>query len=150
MTTQNQTFRVVLDTNQVVGAGTGWMDHGRPAPDMNTCRRVLIRVAETHKGLYCGKIMGEYIEKLLDLSHPPQRALKLITYLMGAFDRVAVITTAAPYKPTDPDDEIFLLCAIDGQAHYLVSEDGALLALKPSYTSPIIGKSADLAPALGA
>ena len=89
--------------------------------------------------------MGEYIEKLLDLNHPPPRALKLITYLMGAFDRVAVITTTAPFKPTDPDDEIFLLCAIDGQAHYLVSEDGALLALKPNYASPIIGKSADLA-----
>src|ERR1043166_6449807 len=51
-------FRVVLDTNEVVGAGTGWMDHGTPMPDPNTCRRVLIRVAESHKGLYCGKIVG--------------------------------------------------------------------------------------------
>jgi predicted nucleic acid-binding protein len=69
---------------------------------------------------------------------------------MGAFDRVAIITTAAPCKPTDPDDEVFLLRAIDGQAHYLVSEDGALLALGPSYLSPVIGKSADLPAVLGA
>ena len=46
--------------------------------------------------------MGEYIEKLLDLNHPPQRALKMITYLMGAFDRVAVITAACPVQAHRP------------------------------------------------
>ena len=143
-------FRVVLDTNEVVGAGTGWMDHGTPMPDPNTCRRVLIRVAESHKGLYCGKIVGEYIEKLLDLNHPPHRALRLITYLIGAFEMVLLRTSSAPSPPSDPDDEVFILCALDGKADYLVSEDGSLLALKPSYKIPIIGKSADLALALGA
>ena len=63
-------YRVVLDTNQVVGAGTGWLDHGVPVPDKNVYRRVLIRVAETHTGLYCGKVVGEYLEKLVDLRHP--------------------------------------------------------------------------------
>lgn len=148
--TPNQNYRVVLDTNQVVGAGSRWIDHERPAPDPNTCRRILIRVAESHTGLYCGKIIGEYLEKLVDLNHPPERAQKLIAYLIGAFERVAIVTTDAPAKPSDPDDEVFLLCALDGQAHYLVSEDGALLDLQPNYIRPVIGKSVDLAPVLGA
>ena len=143
-------LRVVLDTNQVVAAGTGWLDRGRPCPDPNTSRRVLIKVAETHKGLYCGKIVGEYLEKLVDLGHPRDRALKLITYLMGAFEQVVITTTAAPHRPTDPDDEIFLLCALDGNADYLVSEDGALLALKTLYPKPCIARCADAAMPLGA
>lgn len=143
-------LRVVLDTNQVIGAGTGWMEHGRPSPDPNIRRRVLIRVAEAHRGLYCGKIIGEYLEKLVDLKHPPERALKMMTYLMGAFTRIEITSAVAPVRPSDLDDEIFLLCALDGLAQYLVSEDGDLTALKKSYSQPVIGTSVELAPALGA
>lgn len=147
---QNENYRVVLDTNEVVGAGTGWMDHGVPVPDKNTPRRVLIRVAESHTGLYSGKIVGEYLEKLVDLGHPRERAMKLMTYIMGAFSPVKITTKAAPVPPADPDDEVFLLCAIDGNADFLVSEDGHLMDLKPSYTKPVIGRSTELAALLGA
>lgn len=143
------TLRVVLDTNQIIGAGTGWFEHGQPALDPNMCRRILIAVAESHTGLYCGKIMGEYIEKLLDRKHPPERVQKMMTYLMGAFAQVHVTTENAPHPPTDGDDEIFVLCAMDGEADYLVSEDRALLALKPHYSNFIIGRSAEIGVALG-
>jgi predicted nucleic acid-binding protein len=139
-----------LDTNQIVGAGTGWQDHGVPSPDKNACRRILIRVAESHTGLYSGKIVGEYLEKLVDLGHPRERALKLIEYIMGSFSRVEITTGSAPVKPSDPDDEVFLLCAIDGNADYLVSEDHSLTSLRVSYAKPVIGKSEELAEALGA
>jgi predicted nucleic acid-binding protein len=145
-----QTFRVVLDTNQVVGAGTRWLDHGVPSPDKNSCRRILIRVAKSHIGLYCGKVVGEYIEKLVDLGHPRDRTLKMITYIMGSFTQVTLTTTSAPVKPSDPDDEVFLLCAIDGNADYLISEDRSLTDLRASYEKPLIGKSDELAGALGA
>lgn len=142
--------RVVLDTNQIVAAGTGWLDNGLPSPDPNKSRRLLIRVASAHQGLYCGKIIGEYLEKLIDLPrHPPERALRLITYLMGAFERVALTSTSAPYPPTDPDDEVFLICAIDGNADYLVSDDGALLALATKYAKPSIGCCDDVLVPLG-
>lgn len=147
---QNQNYRVVLDTNEVVGAGTGWLDHGVPVPTGNSHRRVLIRVAEAHTGLYSGKIVGEYLEKLVDLGHPKERALKMITYLMGAFTQVNIVSTAAPIPPADPDDEVVLLCAIDGNADYLVSEDKHLTDIKESYTKPVIGRSGELAGALGA
>lgn len=146
---QPQAYRVVLDTNQIIGAGTSWLGVGRPNPDNNACRRVLICVAESHRGLYCGKIIGEYIEKLVDRNHPADRALKMITYIMGAFTRIEITTTAAPVPPADIDDEVFILCAIDGQAHYLVSEDRSLLDLKGSYEQPIIGGSEEVANALG-
>jgi predicted nucleic acid-binding protein len=147
---QGEHTRVVLDTNQIVGAGTGWLDHGRPSPDPNMHRRILIKVAESHTGLYCGKIVGEYLEKLVDLNHPKDRSLKLITYIMGAFEKVQISSASAPHPPRDPDDEVFLLCAIDGSADYLVSEDRALLDLQSNYHLPIIDTSRNLAGALGA
>jgi len=69
---------------------------------------------------------------------------------MGAFEKVQIASTSAPYPPRDPDDEVFLLCAIDGRADCLVSEDKALLDLKPKYSSPIIGSSGELGPILSA
>jgi predicted nucleic acid-binding protein len=143
-------FRVVLDTNEIVAAGTGWFDHGVPTPDPIAARRVLIRVAENHKGLYCGKIIGEYLEKLLDRGHPRARALKMITYIMGAFSQITLTTKSAPAKPSDPDDEVFLLCAIDGDADFLVSEDHSLTSLGASYSKPVIGRCSELAVTFGA
>jgi putative PIN family toxin of toxin-antitoxin system len=143
-------FRVVLDTNVVVGAGSGWLDHGVPSPDKNIHRRVLICVAETHTGLYCAKMAGEYFEKLLHIGHPHQRILRLMTYILGAFRQVVITTKSAPVCPSDPDDEVFILCAIDGDADYLVSEDRSLTSLKGSYTKPVIGRCGDLAATFGA
>lgn len=143
---QNQRYRVVLDTNQVVGAGTRWLDNGVSSPDTNEHRRILIRVAELHTGLYCGKVIGQYLEKLVDLGHSPARAAKLITYIMGAFETVTLTTPSAPVPPSDPDDEVFVLCALDGDADYLVSEDHALLSLRASYRKPVIASGADFAP----
>jgi PIN domain len=145
-----QSIRVVLDTNQIVGAGTRWLDLDLPAQSGSTCRRILIRVATFHTGLYCGKIIGEYLEKLVDRNHPHDRAVKMMAYIMGAFNRVSLTTQAAPYPPSDSDDEVFLLCAIDGQAGYLVSEDRSLLELKANYSSFAIGRSLDLVDPLGA
>lgn len=142
-------FRVVLDTNQVIGAGTRWFDHGAPSPDTNIHRRVLIRVAETHTGLYCGKVIGEYLEKLVDRGHSRERILKMMTYIMGAFSRITITTKSAPFPPTDLDDEIFILCAIDGNADYLISEDHALTGLKSSYQKPVIGRCKELATTFG-
>jgi predicted nucleic acid-binding protein len=73
-----------------------------------------------------------------------------MTYIMGAFTQVVLTTPSAPVPPSDPDDEVFLLCAIDGNADYLVSDDHSLTDLKGHYTKPVIGKSCDLAVALGA
>lgn len=57
---------------------------------------------------------------------------------VGAFESVSITLARAPVPPRDPDDEVFLLCALDGNADYLVSEDDDLLTLKGAYTRPSI------------
>ena len=133
--------RVVLDTNQIVGAGTRWLDD--PAANWNNHRRLLAHVVTKHVGLYCSAMLGEYVEKLLTRGHPHERVDRLATLIEGAFEEVALTTPAAPFPPTDPDDEVFVLCALDGNAGYLVSEDRALLDLDDHYVFAI-GRCAEL------
>lgn len=140
--------RVVLDTNQIVGAGSRWLRVPIPTPDPNLHRRLLLCVAQRHTGLYCDPIIQEYIEKLLDHGHPRARVRDLIAYLVGSFESVPITSSAAPVPPKDPDDEVFLICAIDGAADYLVSEDRHLLSLKNSYQHPEIGQCSELVSAL--
>lgn len=130
--------RYVLDTNQIVGAGTAWLMK-QPLAPTNPKAKLLCYVVAQQQGLYSGKIVGEYLEKLIDFGHDPERAKTLIAYILGAFQRVAIVTAAAPFPPTDRDDEVFLLCAIDGQAHFVVTEDKHLLAVSGQYSAFKIG-----------
>ena len=134
----------MLDTTEIVAAGSRWLLHAVPTPDPNQSRRLLLCVATRHVGLYCRPIIREYIEKLLERGSPSDRVLEMVVYLIGAFEEVTVFSSVAPIRPPDPDDEIFLICAIDGSADYLVSEDRHLLDLKDSYQRPVIGSCADL------
>ena len=139
--------RIVLDTNQIVGAGSRWLDER--AANANDHRRLLVCVAVEHSGLYCDEIIDEYLDKLLERRHPPERARKLITYIMGSFTRIAITSESVPVPPLDSDDEIFLICALDGDADWLVSEDKDLLELKASYSRPQIGSCGEVMNALG-
>lgn len=130
----NNKYRVVLDTNQIVGAGSRWIDP-LLIVESNKAIKIIKSVARDHTGLYSGKIMGEYTEKLIDLGHPPQRVARYIGLLLGAFEQVKVTSKQCSPMPSDLDDVIFLLCAIDGTANLLVSDDKHLLALKNDYTS---------------
>ena len=140
----NSVRRVVLDTTEIVAAGSRWLRHAVPTPDPNQSRRLLLCVATRHVGLYCRPIIREYIEKLLERGSPSDRVLEMVAYLIGAFEEMTVLSSVAPVRPSDPDDEIFLICAIDGSADYLVSEDRHLLDLKDSYQRPVIGSCADV------
>ena len=88
-------------------------------------------------------------EKLVDLNHPQDRIVKFMAYLMGALAMVSIVSKEAPVRPVDPDDEIFLLCAIDAQADYLVTDDTDLLILRSSYSALVIGCWSDLLIPLG-
>ena len=141
-------MRVVLDTNQIVAAGTTWGVRGAPA-SATLAQRLLNHIADNHTGLLCGEILGEYVAKLIDGGHPTPRVLAFMGWILGAFERVTVVSTNCDPLPADDDDTIFLLCAIDGQAHLLVTEDGHLLALAPAYNNPRILDRANAAPQLG-
>ena len=141
--------RVVLDTNQIVGAGTRWLVGDVPNANWNHHRRMLVHVAAQHVGLYCSEIIDEYIEKLTSKGHPPDRIEKLLALLAGAFEEVGLTTTAPPVAPPDPDDAVFILCCLDGKADCLVSEDKGLLDLNTAYPSFAIGRCAELMDMLG-
>ena len=134
--------RIVLDTHRIVGAGSRWLVES--VANANEHQRLLVHVAEKHSGLYCDGIIDEYLEKLLERRHPPERVRKLITYIIGAFARIELVSESAPVPPIDPDDEIFLICALDGDADWLVSEDSDLLDLKASYRRPQIGRCGEI------
>ena len=136
-------FRVVLDTNEIVAAGSRWLDTGAPSSSRNEHLRLLIIVATRHKGLYCDEILDEYARVLLRRRHPPERVRRLLAYIQGAFSPAEITSSAAPIPPGDPDDEIFLLCALDGDADFLVSEDGHLLELRQHYKRPLIVACSD-------
>jgi predicted nucleic acid-binding protein len=129
----DKAYKVVLDTNQIVAAGSRWVD---PIYDASKkpATELLRTVARDHTGLYSAKTMAEYVEKLLDHKHPPERVFKMCGLLAGAFQQVEITSTTCSSLPVDPDDVIFLLCAIDGKADLLVSEDGDLLGLKSAYS----------------
>lgn len=141
--------RVVLDTNQIVGAGTRWLLGDVPNANWNHHRRMLMHVSAAHVGLFCAEIIEEYVEKLTNKGHPRDRIEKLLALLDGAFDEVGLTTTVTPVAPPDPDDAVFLLCCLDGKADYLVSEDKGLLGLDTAYPSFAIRRCAELMDALG-
>ena len=147
MTAKELALRFVLDTNQIVGAGSRWLEIGVVGP--NPHRRLLIRVVNEHKGLYCEQIIDEYLEKLIERGSPTDRARRFIAYIRGAFELVELFSIHPPVPPRDPDDEVFVLCALDGDADYLVSEDRDLLNLRAAYKRPIIARCTEVLLALG-
>jgi hypothetical protein len=59
-----QCFRIVLDTNVIVGAGSRWVMADPPAPLPHHFEsRILHCVTTSHNGLLCDDILLEYAEK---------------------------------------------------------------------------------------
>ncbi len=140
-------LRCVLDTNEIVGAGSRWLRRGVPE-DPNCHLRLLLLASGKHRGLYCDAMLTEYLGKLVARGSPIERAEELVAYLSAAFERVRLVSAEAPTRPSDPDDEVFLLCAIDGDADYLVSEDRDLLSLRAAYARPTIARCEEALPVL--
>ena len=137
MMKHSKSKRVVLDTNQIVAAGSGFLDPLLPV-ELNSARALLKAVLREHCGLYSKDILDEYIEKLQHYNHPKKRTGELIGLIIGSFDRVNVSSTSCSPQPSDPDDIVFILCALDGNADILVSDDPHLLKIKSGYVKPKI------------
>ena len=106
--------------------------------DGNEAVELIKEVFSNHEGLASSKILAEYLEKLVDKGVRHELATELIRRLWGAFEIVITTTTFCDPAPTDPDDLIFMLCAIDGKADMLVSNDQDLLELRSYYNPPKI------------
>lgn len=139
--------RVVLDTNQIISAGVRWMDP-MYHHDGNEAVELIKEVFSNHNGLASSKILAEYLEKLVDKGVKHELAVELIKRLWGAFEIISTTTTSCNPAPADPDDLIFMLCAIDGEADILVSNDEDLLKLRDHYNPPEILERKDALVAL--
>lgn len=124
--------RVVLDTNVVIAAGSSWLANEPPEPT-KPLQRLVHCVARRHVGLYCREILEEYAELLSRHRHPPERAAKYLAFITVLFTPVALASTQCHTPPADPDDLVFILCALDGDADLLVSDDNHLLKIRQAY-----------------
>ncbi len=112
--------RVVLDTNVVVSGFYG----GRPREVMDLWRagRVLLCLSVP--------ILQEYTEVLDRFGQFARDASDLLRRLRDLEHALLVLLTEAVHAvPSDPDDDIFLACAVAAQADLIVSGDRHLLDL---------------------
>lgn len=73
--------------------------------------------------------------RLATLQETPAQLAAYALKLCSVFD---VTRQGLPIVDADPDDDIFLLCAVEAQARYVVTHDRHLLALKSYQSIPIV------------
>jgi putative PIN family toxin of toxin-antitoxin system len=111
----------VFDTN-ILFSATGW--RGNPFQCVERAR------AGEIQAVTCPELIDELAEKLGTRLHfsAAMVAETLADYL--GFLRVVQIPKVLDAVPRDPEDNMVLECAIEGNARYIVSGDNHLLVLK--------------------
>jgi len=138
-------YRIVLDTNVIIGAGSRWVMPDPPAPLPAHFSSLIVHCVTTfHDGLICEDILLEYAEKLEFFKHPPARIARYLGHLILTCENVEIVQFYCDPRPADSDDTIFILCALNGKAHFLISEDHHLLGLKDAYDPPKIRTRAEM------
>jgi len=111
----------VFDTN-ILFSATGW--RGNPFQCVERAR-----VGEI-QAVTCPELVEELAEKLgLRLHFSAEQVAETLADYLG-FLRVVQIPKVLNAVPRDPEDNMVLECAIEGQAQYVVSGDNDLLVLK--------------------
>src|SRR6185436_20089396 len=131
---------VVLDTN-IVASATFW--RGKPAHCLEAWTLGRFDLAMSHP------ILTEYEEVVARLSarYPEKRPTDWLSAIRQAGH--LYVPAALPAATADPDDEMFIECALAARADYLVTGDkGHLLHMKQAAGTPIVAAS-DLLRQLG-
>jgi putative PIN family toxin of toxin-antitoxin system len=111
----------VFDTN-ILFSATGW--RGNPFQCVERAR-----VGEI-QAVTCPELVEELAEKLeLRLHFSAEQVAETLADYLG-FLRVVQIAKVLHAVPRDPEDNMVLECAIEGQAQYVVSGDNDLLVLR--------------------
>ena len=124
---------VVLDTN-IIASATFW--RGKPARCLEAWLLGKYEVAISHP------ILAEYEEVIarLAIRYPAKQP----TDWLRAIQQSGHVFYPLPLPPhtDDPDDEMFIECAVAARADYLVTGDkGHLLSLKEAGGVPIVAVS---------
>ena len=83
--------------------------------------------------LYSEDTLLEYVEKLRELGIVEQTIKKLVQAILALGIEVQIVYFHLRHYPEDPDDIAFLLCAVNGDATHIVSQDNHLLRLNYLY-----------------
>ncbi len=124
---------VVLDTN-IIASATYW--RGKPAHCLEAWVAGKFDLAVSHP------ILTEYEEVIARLAarYPARRPTDWLTGIRQAAH--FVLPAPLPASTSDPDDEMFIECAVAAQADYLVTGDkGHLLHLKQARGISIVAAS---------
>jgi putative PIN family toxin of toxin-antitoxin system len=117
-------LRAVLDTNVLLAAARSAHKTSPTAEILDRWQRREFTV------LVSLDTLSEYAEKLLAHGVPSHDVEAFITNLAIHAELVSVAFFHFRHYPVDPDDVMFLLCAINGHASHLVSYDKHLGALR--------------------
>jgi len=117
--------RIVVDTNVLV---SGLLFEGKPGELVKLWKKG--RVVP----LCSGEIVKEYLRVL---AYPKFQLSKseidfLLTHEILPYFEVFTVKPGKPYVATDPSDDKFFWCAIEGRAEVIISGDEHLLNLSPS------------------
>jgi putative PIN family toxin of toxin-antitoxin system len=117
-------FRAVLDTNVLLAAARSPHKTSPTAEILDRWQRREFELLVTLDTL------SEYAEKLLSHGVAASEVEAFLTTLAVQAELVSVAFFHFRHYPVDPDDVMFLLCAINGRASHLVSYDNHLRTLR--------------------
>lgn len=87
--------------------------------------------------LHSEDTLAEYVEKLQHFGVEDDLIRIFVKDLLLLGEEVDISFFHLPHYPEDSDDIAFLLCALNGNADFLLSYDEHLLSLAPDY--PLLG-----------
>jgi hypothetical protein len=134
-------LKVVLDANQYAGALI--KPHSNPA-------RIIDLVYEGHFALVISAPIIEEVRRILSypkLKKLHRRSSDEIDLFLKKLEKVAILTPAqlaVKAIKDDPTDDKYLVCALEGQADFLISGDHHLTGLRVFRGIPILSPAAFL------
>jgi putative PIN family toxin of toxin-antitoxin system len=112
--------RVVIDTN-VWLSGLLW--RGKPYQCLLLARSKIVQA------VYCQSMAAELSSKLRDVFKFSEDHIRAVMYDLRRTAEPVEIAGTLHVVPNDPDDDMFVECAIVGKAAFIISEDHHLLSL---------------------
>lgn len=98
--------------------------------------KILFELSDRYQIIFSAETRKE-VEDVLNRPHLCARFTQLtdgfVQTILAIFDTAELVTLPehAPPVSRGPKDDIFLACAVTGQAQYLITEDQGLLVLHP-------------------
>ena len=113
---------VVVDTNVLISAVVG---HGKP-------RRLVTRLLKEHKVITSREMLAELVDVLDRAKFAKVKKRKVTKFLTILTNKAEIVSIQEDVDviPEDPDDNIVLSTASEGNANYILSGDKHLLNLR--------------------